>query len=220
MRFYDRQQENSSSFSRTFFDETEISFSAIDCSLNGEKAIYASSELTSGRRLQSLLIETGATRASELRAKIGDDGYQVRIWNPNVAAATAFARGLHHTLEGDEIVITPAPFMAPGWNQRQYLSFWEELLRTRIKSAYFNDGWQFRNGCTFEFAVAVDHGMPTFDHEGQPLSAVDGLRLIEAAIDFCRGRLAEPTELIENVELVKTSLKRHDAAMVSRSLPR
>jgi len=57
-------------------------------------------------------------------------------------------------------------------------------------------------------------------HGGERLTLVVERRLIEAAIDFCRGRLAEPTELIENVELVKTSLKRHDAAMVSRSLHR
>jgi hypothetical protein len=219
MRFYDPERENSDSFSRTFIEEFAISFSAIDCLLNDEKAVYASSELTSGRRLQSLLVETGATRASELRAKIGEADYQLKVWDPNVAAATAFARRLHHTLEGNEIVITPAPFTAPGWNQRQYLSFWEELLRTRIKSAYFNDGWQYSNGCTFEFAVALDHGMPMFDHEGHPLSATDGLRLIQAAIDDC-SRVTEPNELIANVELVQAFLNRHDESVVSRSLRR
>lgn len=219
MRFYDPEREKGD-FSRTFIDEFAMSLSAIDCSLNGEKAVYASSELTSGRRLQSLLAETGATRASELREKIGDAAYQVKIWNPNVAAATAFARHLHHTMGGHEVVITPAPFSAPGWNQRQYLSFWEELLRTRIKSVYLNDGWQYSNGCTFEFAVALDHGLPTFDHEGKALSAAHGLRLMETAIDECRVRVTEPKELIANVELVRASAEKQHEAVASRSLPR
>ena len=40
-----------STFTRLYREEIEISFSSMDCILNGEKAVYASTELTTGLRL-------------------------------------------------------------------------------------------------------------------------------------------------------------------------
>lgn len=171
------------SFTRSYAEETELAFSAIDCVLNGEQAVYASTELTTGRRAQAVLREIGARRSSELRSRLGPDVYETRVWNPNVEAAMAFARRLHHSLGGNQIVVTPAPFMAPGWNQQEYLSFWETLIRTRINAVYFNDGWEFSNGCAFEFLVARDQELPTFDTEGRPITAADGLSRLRAAIE-------------------------------------
>lgn len=182
-------------FTRSYREEADIAFSAIDCVLNGEKAVYASSELTTGRRVNSILREVGLRRSSELRPKLGEEEYRTRIWNPNVAAAMAFARKLHHTLGQDQIVITPAPFAAPGWNQSEYLAFWEQLIGTRIRAVYFNDGWQYSDGCTFEFLIALDRGLPTFDVEGKPLSASAGATLVESAI----GRLQHDGQEFETL---------------------
>lgn len=173
-------------FNRSYDEEVEIALSAIDCVLNGEKAAYASSELTSGRRVNSMLRETGVRRSSELRRTLGDAEYATRIWNPNLGAATAFARKLHHTLGGDQLVITPAPLAATGWNQSEYLTFWELLIRTRISAVYFNDGWQYSNGCTFELLVALDKGLPTYDAEGKALFAAEGSMLVRSAIEELR----------------------------------
>lgn len=170
-------------FSRAYSEESDLAFSAIDCVLNGEKAIYASSELTTGRRVHSVLREIGAQRSSELRPRLGEQEYMTRIWNPNVDSAMTFARRLHHSLGGNQLVITPAPFMAPGWNQQEYLAFWEALLRSRIKAVYFNEGWEYSNGCTFEFMVAVDQGLPTFDAAGVPLRLSDATAQVAEAIE-------------------------------------
>jgi hypothetical protein len=193
-------------FSRRFTEEVAMALSAIDCVLNGEKAVYASSELTSGQRLNGLLREVGASRSSELRARLGEEQYQVRLWNPNVDAATAFARRLHHTLAGNELVITPAPFNAPEWNQQEYLDFWKALLLTRIKAVYFNDGWQYSNGCTFEFAVALDADIPTYDAAAAPLSRDEGVGLIEEAIRQCERSGIDPRPLADNLKWVRGQL--------------
>ena len=169
-------------YTRTYADESALAFSAIDCVLNGEQAVYASTELTTGRRAQAVLREIGGHLSSELRHRLGPGEYETRIWNPNVQGATAFARRLHHSLGGNQIVVTPAPFMAPGWKQPEYLSFWETLIRTRIKAVYFNDGWEFSNGCAFEYLVARDQQLPTFDAECRPLTAPNALALLRAAI--------------------------------------
>ena len=176
----------SRTFTRTYAEESAIAFSAIDCVLNGEKGVYASSELTTGRRAQTVLREIGAHTSSELRPRLGEQAYATRIWNPNVDAAMSFARGLHHSLGGNQLVITPAPFTAPGWNQQEYLAFWETLLRSRIKAVYFNDGWEYSNGCTFELMVSVDHGLPTFDAAGRPLPLMEATARIQKAVAALR----------------------------------
>jgi len=193
------------SFSRTYAEECALAFSAIDCVLNGEQAVYASTELTTGRRAFSVLREVGATRAAELKTRLGEQGFVDRILSPNVDAAMAFARRLHHSLGGNQLVITPAPFVAPDWSQSEYLSFWETLIRTRIKEVYFNHGWEYSSGCTFEFLVAVDTGIPTYTADGQRLDAATAISSIEEAVDSLGRDGLESDRLVENVRALRAA---------------
>jgi hypothetical protein len=166
-------------YSRLYREESAIAFSAIDCVLKGVKGIYASSELTTGKRMYTVLEERGLRRASEL-----DAGTRDALLAANVAGAEAFARRLQATLS-NELVITPAPFSAPGWTQAEYLAFWEELIRTRVKSVVFNAAWEYSNGCAFEFAVACEAGLELFDAELLPVPVAEGIdRLAAAAADL------------------------------------
>ena len=169
-------------FSRTHAEEMDIALSAIDCALNGEKGVYASSELTTGRFVSTILRETGFGNTRDLRDHLGEDEYRTRIWDRNVAAATAFARQLHHTLGGNQIVITPAPFMARGWTQTEYLTFWRTLIESRIKAVYFNENWEYSNGCTEELVIAFDAGLPTFEANSNPLTPPRAAALVESAV--------------------------------------
>lgn len=196
-------------FSRSHADEVDIALSAIDCVLNGEKAVYASSELTTGRLVSSVLRETGLENTSDLRRHLGDHEYTTRIWDRNVAAATAFARKLHHSLGGNQIVITPAPFMARGWNQSEYLSFWRTLIRSRIKAVYFNENWEYSNGCAYELVEALDAGLPTFEARGEPLAPSRAAALIERAIAELRAQGL-------NVEVLSGHLGRLESVRNSR----
>jgi hypothetical protein len=193
----------SRSFSRTYADECAVAFSAIDCILNGEQAIYASTELTTGQRAFSVLREIGGTRGADLKARLGEQGFVERILSPNVELAMAFARRLHQSLGGNQLVITPAPFTAPGWTQAEYLSFWETLIRTRVKAVYFNDGWEYSNGCTFEFAVALDAGLPTCEADGRMLGAETAMARIEAAIASLDGDRLQSDRLAENLNRMR-----------------
>lgn len=79
-------------------------------------------------------------------------------------------------------VITPAPFEVQEWGQPEYLAFWEELIRTRVRAVRFNRNWEFSNGCTFEFVVAQDAGVRTLDVAGKPLTPRAAAALIQEAI--------------------------------------
>ncbi|NJL29733.1 MAG: hypothetical protein HC897_18520 [Thermoanaerobaculia bacterium] len=188
MPFYNPNGElDANRHPRTYREEAAMARSAIDCVLNGEKAIYASSELTTGPRLYRLLRENGLKDARTLRREIGEERYLAELWHPNVAEANAFARELRERIPGRPLVITPAPYLAPGWSQAEYLAFWESLIRTRFKAVYFSDDWELSSGCSFELTVAVDAGLATFDARGLPLGAAKGSELI--------GRTADQLEL-------------------------
>jgi hypothetical protein len=169
-------------FTRHHREEIDMVFSGIDCVLNDERAIYCSSELTTGARLYEALRENKLKTAAELKEKLGKAWFGTNIFDANVKLGKKFARCVRKSLTDKTIVITPGPFVAPTWSQPEYLFFWETLLRTRIKSACFNRNWQFSNGCAFEYAVAQDAGLPTLDHNGKPLELDEGVELIQSAI--------------------------------------
>jgi hypothetical protein len=188
-----------STFTRLYREELEMSFSAMDCLLNGEKALYASTELTTGVRLYNAMRESGVRTVAELKQIKGKDWYAANIWDANLKAGSEFASRVRANLDGKFMVITPGPFSAPGWTQPEYLAFWEQLVRTRISSAWFNLNWQYSNGCTFEFAVAVDAGVPVYDNEGRALDTRQGTQLIDAAIQSLAKDGFDVSKLRENL---------------------
>jgi hypothetical protein len=176
--------------------------------LNGEKAVYASSDLTTGQRFYRLLRERGARDSDDLRGKLGEDAYRAELFAPNASAANEFARRLRKQLGGATLVITPAPLAAPGWSQAEYLAFFETLIRTRVASVFYNDGWQYSSGCTFEFAVALDANIPTFDADQRLLDAARALALIEQAARELESSGVEPVGLRRHQVLIERLLKR------------
>jgi hypothetical protein len=196
MNFYSKSERE---FTRHHQEEIEMVFSGIDCVLNDERAIYCSSELTTGARLYEALRENKLRTAAELKEKLGKAWFGTHIFDANVKLGKEFAQCVRNRLTDKTIVITPGPFTAPTWSQPEYLFFWEELLRTRIKTGCFNRNWQFSNGCTFEFAVALDAGLPTLDHNGEPLELEDGIQLMESAIQQLETDGFDTTALRENL---------------------
>jgi hypothetical protein len=201
MNFYSKSERE---FTRLHQEEIDMVFSGIDCVLNDERAIYCSSELTTGARLYEALREHKLKTPAELKEKMGKAWFSINIFDANVKLGKEFAQCVRNSLTDKTIVITPGPFVAPTWSQPEYLFFWEMLLRTRIKSGCFNRNWQFSNGCTFEYAVALDADVPTLDHNGKPLELDEGIQLIESAIHQLDTDGFETSALRENLERLRT----------------
>jgi hypothetical protein len=185
---------------RAFAQEKQIVFSALDCALNGEKAVYASSELTSGWTAYQLLERYEARTIGELAERMGEDPHRSQLLDRNIEEASRFARRLRARLGGGQPVVTPAPFAAPGWTQAEYLDFWEELIRTRVSAVWFNEAWEYSNGCTFEFSVAWREGVPTFDASGGELSLERAIALVEGAVRDLATRGIAPGRLPRHLD--------------------
>jgi hypothetical protein len=199
MSFYNTSH---STFTQRYRGEMEMIFSAMDCILHRGHVIYGSSELTTGLRLYEELHKRKLKTRDELKKQMGESWYQAQIFDTNVRLANEFAETVRSSLRDSTIVITPAPFTAPGWSQPEYLAFWEELIRTRIKSVWFNLNWEFSNGCTFEFAVALDAGLPTLDHTGKILTRNDGVALLNVAVRRLEHWGLDAAKLRENLKLL------------------
>jgi hypothetical protein len=195
-----------STFTRHYREEVEMAFSTLECVLNGEKSIYSSTELTTGLRLYNAMRTCHVKTAAELKELKGKDWYTNNIWNANLRTGAEFASRIRAQLQGKTLVVTPGPFSAPGWTQPEYLAFWEQLLRTRINSVWFNLNWQYSNGCTFEFAVSVDAGITTLDHRGNSFSVRQGADLIEAAIRDLESSGFDTLKLRENLSRLQPVL--------------
>jgi hypothetical protein len=183
---------------------TSSHFSAFDCILNGEKAIYCSSEFTTGLRLYRELRKRGLKAEWELKRDLGEAEYKKNILGANAQSANAFAASVRHAQRDKTPVITPAPFSASGWGQREYLAFWEEVIRTRVKAVRFNRNWEFSNGCTFECWVALDAEIPTFDSNGNPLGRDAAIECVEEALEQLKEDKLDLTELQDNLQLIRS----------------
>src|SRR5436305_15325084 len=93
-----------------------VLFSAYECVLNGENAIYCSSELTSGRRAFEEMQRQNVQTTEELKKKL-DSKWFPKIMGPNIELAIRFADTVRQAEGGKTLVITPAPLKVKGWGK-------------------------------------------------------------------------------------------------------
>lgn len=191
------------SYTRLFREEADMALSAMDCLLLEQKAVYASSEITTGKAAYGRVADLGLRTLRDLPEREFES-----IVAGNLRDAIQFARSLRSRLPTQTLVISPAPFRAAGWTQAEYLLFWQTLIQTRIGAVYFRADWQYSNGCAFEFATAIRLGIPTFDHSCNALSQAEGLAMLEQAAAEVRGKHIDVSRLEASIE----SVSAHGAA--------
>ncbi|HVT17709.1 MAG TPA: hypothetical protein VHQ90_16215 [Thermoanaerobaculia bacterium] len=88
MRFVNSTGElDGRTYTRTYAEEVRQVLTAIDGVLNGDKAIYASSELTTCRKLYELLRAHGVRDAAELHEKLAGRALTVEAGRERLDAA-------------------------------------------------------------------------------------------------------------------------------------
>lgn len=180
---------------RRVIDEIEMVMSAFDCVLPDDAGIYCSSDITTGKRFYfEYLLSHAARSDEELKHKLGEHYKQVRteLIQANVSRGVAFTEKLRE--RGLINLVNPGPFFACGFDQQHYMYLWEWVIIKKIYDVYFNEDWEYSNGCTLEFAIATRKGIPRFNHLGAPLDSSEAVTLIERAL----------SELKEHGFLVKT----------------
>src|SRR3989344_4047873 len=95
----------------------------VDCGRNS-KVIYASSAITTGRKMYDLFEEYGVSSVDELN-KLESSLFNKKILKKNIHAAVQFGKKIRKKYSGAQ-VIAPAAYYAKGWTQREYMEFGEQ----------------------------------------------------------------------------------------------
>jgi hypothetical protein len=138
---------------------------AWECAFAGMKVVYLSGPITTGRHLVELTRE-------------GRSEYMTVV-NANSAALSTAAFRLRQMRA--EVVVEPASLHIGGWNQSDYTRLWEFFIKRYAKLVIFMPNWEFSAGCAMEFACAAEVGVATESFDGTPVSALDALKMLDAA---------------------------------------
>lgn len=179
--------------SGTWRREADMLLSLIDGFLSYEMPVYASSEFTTGWRFYELCRKHDVKTTDELQNFLGKSGYEEKLLRPNKEEGKEFARILEQR-EGKK-VLAPNPFSAPDWTQPEYLGFWEEVISQKCSAVFFNDRWEYSNGCVEEYLAGVTAGLPLFDRDGSPLDLSNARDMLDRAIRSLEKEGFNPTKL-------------------------
>jgi hypothetical protein len=86
----------------------------------------------------------------------------------------------------------------PGWTQDDYRVFWARFIENYVNIIIFVDGWQFSNGCVYEFLTAHKRKIPTVDERQYPLTLEQGVEMIRFSIDEIK-KQSVSAEFLEKV---------------------
>lgn len=160
-------------FTHTSADAMQVCINIFDCVLAPQSAIYLSTPITTGWRYYLWSQQNGT-----------QNEFVGKVLEPNIAAAALTAKNISIIKKIN--VINPAVFYQKGWTQKMYLSLWVDVIQRFAAEVWFNDGWEYSNGCTHEFLVAVQAGRPCFTSTGNPLSLGKAIEAIRHALSEMR----------------------------------
>ena len=148
----------------------------------GRSAVYVSAPITSGKRLARWV----GSRNVEYDPSHPDNyaDFQREVLEPNCEHAQVIISNLRTKFPN--VVIDPTALKdIDGWIQDDYRYLWAKVIEQYATTVVFIDGWQYSNGCSYEFLIsyqsASDHCPLVLDENLKPLTLEQGLRLIRAA---------------------------------------
>lgn len=162
--------------------------------IDDKNATYVGAPITSGKRL----IEWRVKQNGSITYKVEScEEHPQEVVNANRAHARDIIRTLREKC--DTVLIDPTSFEdLQGWTQDDYRDLWARAIKKYARKVVLIDGWEYSNGCAFEFLVAQQNGIPIFDERHRSLSLSDGLQKIETAISEMQSHNI-PTDFLKSV---------------------
>jgi hypothetical protein len=160
--------------------EIQLLLQAFWSVIDGRASVYVSAPFTSGKRFSEWCRTWAGTldrSSQEYRA-----AHRREVIEPNKEHAHAIVRQLRARFRKPVIDPTALPDI-PGWTQGDYHSFWARFIESYADTVVFLDGWQYSNGCSYEFLTADRCKATLLDERCRPLGREETIRLIHQAID-------------------------------------
>ena len=188
---------------------------ALTCAVGGRTALYVSAPLTSGRRFAEW---RGA--ASSLQGGSASEHHLAHfhhVVTPNRAAAAQVVSEIRRNpptwiAKRSPPLVVIDPTALPdfvGWQQDDYRVLWARVIEQFAQAIVFLEGWHYSSGCAYEFLTGARLGIEARTGQGDPMTAIDAIRLLRAGIADL-GELGADTTFLEWVahecELVEARL--------------
>lgn len=160
----------------------EVAIKALSC-LQFERIIYISTPVTGGK----LVLNSKYRNKDALIAK-------------NICLSDDFSRKII-AITGSPVV-NPARLMMKDWSQSTYINFWKRVIQAIASEVWFNNGWEYSNGCVQEYLCAVEGGIQTFNVDGERLLTCDAISLLSNSV----ARLREKNIPADQIDFVLREL--------------
>jgi len=151
----------------------------LKCIIDDHSATYVSIPISSGKRFVNWYKKGGKDLLQH-----GDGVYRTELYEcvikKNMSAAIKKIRKIRSEIEGPLIDPTKLEFLE--WEQDEYRYYWGKVIEKYAKRAMFFDGWEFSNGCSFEFLKAMGLNLECTDENLEIISHKKALKMLEASI--------------------------------------
>lgn len=185
--------------------EIEMLLQFLACVVDDRSAIYVSAPITTGKRFSDWHTNNGADFDSSHPEY--DDKHLREVIEPNREHAKILVQELRQSVTG--VLIDPTAVADfPGWTQDDYRYLWAGVIERHVRTVVLVNGWQYSNGCAYEFLTAKRTDAMTLDEERHILTVEEGIQLIRTAIaemqcynvstEFLERVLKELTQMLYN----------------------
>jgi hypothetical protein len=161
--------------------EIESLLNVLGSVIVGRAAVYVSTPITSGRRFvdwsRRRNLETDLSHPATHKEFVRE------VLEPNNEHARTIIKKLRSIFP--QALIDPTALKdIEGWSQDDYRALWAKVIEQYAGTVVFLDGWEYSNGCAYEFLIANRlHPQPSILNETlAPLTLEAGTRLVQSAI--------------------------------------
>ena len=170
----------------TVQDEVKSAISAFGSIINRDRMrhygilpVYASSPITTGWRMYSMLENAGVQSLEELKAI--DPEVRSKLIKANIDDGIEFGDDIR--AQGHPIVIVPGVFFAKYWTQEHYMGLWEPIIVDDSDIVGYNSRFHYSDGCVEEFLIGLREDKQLRRREGfSVISPKDEIPKLEDAM--------------------------------------
>lgn len=164
----------------------EVALSTIRATIGDGKYQYLSGPITGGRRF----LDWHCTIGHSLSDANYKQECQAEVVDRNIADILAVAKAER---DAGRNTIEPGSFEAkfPQWGQKEFLDFWEKVIKQHAAHVRFMDDWAYSAGCAFEYLCALRCKLEPCDIQGRPLRPESAIQLLDAALTDISSQLNE-----------------------------
>lgn len=185
-------------------EQLDLCIAVFGAVVDGRETVYLSAPITSGLRF----LEWYANHGKNLES--GSPAYErqhrEQVTEPNELEAQNFARHLRQTRSWQ--VIDPTGFGAPNWSQNDYRYFWGRVIERYASRVVFMTGWEYSKGCVYEYLIAVQKGIPTFNQSDVRMRLDEGRQRVTVAVAYMESLGVLPGingEVLETLDQLQTA---------------